>query len=300
MQSGEGYVTTADGVRLFFRRLGSGQQQVVIPNGLYLCDDFQPLIARRTFIYYDVRNRGRSGGVSDTSRLQRGIRNDVDDLEAVRQHFGIDRLTVIGHSYMGLMVILYALAHPAHLERVVQVGPMVPKPGTQYPAHLTGADATLREVFARLAQLQRERGTEDAQEFCRKVWSVLRLLYVVDPANAFRIDWGRCELENERNFMKYWSESLLPSIQSLRLGREELEKVKTPVLTIHGRRDRSAPYGGGREWAFLLPNARLVTVEDAGHAPWIEAPERVLGSIEAFLGGAWPETAQTVDALEAF
>jgi pimeloyl-ACP methyl ester carboxylesterase len=83
--------------------------------------------------------------------------------------------------------------------------------------------------------------------------------------------------------MKYWMESLLPSIQALTLTAEGLAKVETPVLTIHGTKDRSAPYGGGRDWAMALPNGRLVTVEGAGHAPWVEAPEAVFEPIGRFL-----------------
>jgi pimeloyl-ACP methyl ester carboxylesterase len=74
--------------------------------------------------------------------------------------------------------------------------------------------------------------------------------------------------------------------------------VQAPVLIVHGDRDRSAPYGGGREWALLFPNARLVTVENAAHAPWIEAPEMAIGSIEAFLDGEWPEAARKVTSVE--
>ena len=48
----------------------------------------------------------------------------------------------------------------------------------------------------------------------------------------------------------------------------------------------------------MLPNARLVTVADAGHAPWIEAPDVVFGSINTFLDGAWPERAEKVTSLE--
>ena len=48
----------------------------------------------------------------------------------------------------------------------------------------------------------------------------------------------------------------------------------------------------------LLPNARLVTVENAAHAPWIEAPELVFGSIEKFLDGAWPPAARKVTSLD--
>jgi pimeloyl-ACP methyl ester carboxylesterase len=91
---------------------------------------------------------------------------------------------------------------------------------------------------------------------------------------------------------------VLPSIQSLHFKDEELLGVKAPVLTIHGTRDRQAPYGGGREWALKLPDARLITVEDAAHVPWIEAPEKVFGGMETFLDGAWPEAAQVVAALD--
>jgi proline iminopeptidase len=294
----EGFLTTEDGVRLFFQAVGNEPLAVLIPNGFHLFDDFQHLADGRTLIFCDLRNRGRSDSVSNASKLKRGILQDADDLDAVRRHFGFGKVDVIGHSYMGLMAILYAMRYAPHVRRVVQIGPMEPVPGKQYPARLTGADATLREVFARLAQLQKERGSETPQEFCRKFWSVLRLIYVTNPADAGKINWGRCDLPNELNLMKYWTETILPSIQSLHLSVEDLAKVKTFVLTIHGTRDRSAPYGGGREWAMLLPNARLVTAENAGHAPWIEAPERVFGSIKTFFDGAWPESAEKVKSID--
>jgi pimeloyl-ACP methyl ester carboxylesterase len=298
MPSSEGHLTTAHGVRLYFQTLGSGPQTVVIPNGFHLLDDFKRLADGRTLIFYDLRNRGRSDEVTDASKLKRGIHNDVDDLEAVRRHFGIGKLDLIGHSYMGLMVALYAMKHPDQVHRVVQVGPMQPFQAKQYPAHLMGGDTTRQEVFARLAELQKERASDEPEERCRKFWSVLRLLYVTNPADADRIDWGRCHLPNERNFLKYWTGSILPSIQTLDLAPGEIAKVTAPVLTIHGTRDRSAPYGGGREWALLLPNARLVTVENAGHAPWVEAPESVFGAIEAFLDGGWPEAARKVGSVD--
>jgi len=65
----EGYVTTQDGVRLFFRRAGSGPKAVLIPNGMYLLDDLEYLAGERTLIFYDLRNRGRSDHVNDRSKL---------------------------------------------------------------------------------------------------------------------------------------------------------------------------------------------------------------------------------------
>jgi pimeloyl-ACP methyl ester carboxylesterase len=92
--------------------------------------------------------------------------------------------------------------------------------------------------------------------------------------------------------MQYFSENILPSIHRLRFSAETLAPATAPVLIVHGARDRSAPYGGGRDWALIFPNARLLTVQNAAHAPWIEAPELVLGSIETFLDGEWPSAAQ--------
>jgi pimeloyl-ACP methyl ester carboxylesterase len=135
MHSSEGYLTTEDGVRLFYCKLGDGPRALIIPNGIYLYNDFKYLAASRTLIFYDVRNRGRSETITDASKLARGIHHDVDDLEAVRRHFGISQVDVLGHSYIGLMVALYAMKYPTEVNRVVQIGAMQPHVRKQYPAH---------------------------------------------------------------------------------------------------------------------------------------------------------------------
>jgi proline iminopeptidase len=272
---------------------------VVIPNGFHLFDDFQHLACWRTLIFYDVRNRGRSDEVSDPAKLARGIQQDVDDLEAVRRHFAINKVDVIGHSYVGLMAGLYAMKYAAHVSRVVQIGPAQPEAAKQYAAPLSYADATTAEVVSEIARMMKDRPSGDPEEVCKKFWAVLRVMYVANRADAERINWGRCELENERSFMQYWTKHILPSIQSLNLTAEDMVKAKGPVLIVHGDKDRNAPYGGGRDWAMRLPDARLVRVENAAHAPWIEAPELVFGSIKTFFDGAWPEAAEKVESLES-
>jgi pimeloyl-ACP methyl ester carboxylesterase len=298
MQPDEGYLKSDDGVRLFCRRVGAGAETVIVPNGMYFLDAFKQLGAGRSLVFFDVRNRGRSDTVSDPSKIARGILNDVDDLEAVRRQLGIERVALLGHSYMGLLVVLYAMKHPDRVTRVVQIGPSEPRHGKPYPAHLTANDGVVQQVFTKLAELQKEPAAREPEEQCRKFWSVLGAIYVTNVADAARIiDWGRCDLPNERNFMKYWMGSVMPSIKALDLTGDDFAKVTSPVLTIHGTKDRSAPYGGGREWALLLPNARLVTVEGGGHAPWIESPKEVFSAIETFLAGAWPESARKIDSV---
>ena len=289
----DGHLMVGDGIRLYFDRRGTGPI-VIVPNGLYLADDFERLTRAHTLVYYDVRNRGRSDAVNAPARLKRGVLNDVDDLEAVRRHFALERLDLVAHSYVAVIAALYARTHPHRVSRIVQIGPMQPHAAKQYSSRLPATDTTLADTLAKLTELRTHPPTDDPQELCEHFWTILSRIYVTNPADAHRVRWGRCELPNERNFMKYWMGTLLPSIQAVSFTPDQFSRVTAPMLTIHGTHDRSAPHEGGRDWARLLPNARLLTVEGAGHAPWIESPDLVLAAIDTFLRGAWPPAATKV------
>jgi pimeloyl-ACP methyl ester carboxylesterase len=216
----------------------------------------------------------------------------VEDLETVRKHFTTEKMDLIGHSYIGMLVGLYAKKHPDHVNRLVQISPIQPDAGKQYPAELAYVDTVITDVMARLGKLQTEKRPEDPVESCKQFWSVLGPINVYNPLDAGKIDWGRCELANERNFMHYWSQYLIPSIQEIHLSAEDLSGMKSPVLVIHGDKDRSAPYGGARDWVKMWPSARLFTVPDVAHAPWIEKPDIVFSALREFLDGDWPDPAE--------
>src|SRR6185503_20534050 len=284
----DGYITTDDGVRLYFECVGTGARLLLIPNGPPLLDQLQPLAATRRVVAFDARNRGRSDRVTDEARLARELDLEVEDIDAVRRHFGADDVDVLGHSYVGLLAILYAMRFPAHVGRVIQIGPAGPDGGATYPIERADDIAVRQEVLERLAAFVAE-APSDPEERCRRGWDVLRPLYVVDPADVWKLDaFERCSLECERHALEFVAAHIMPALQALTLRAEDLVAVRAPVLTIHGRRDRSAPYAAGREWVRLLPNARLVTVENAGHMPWIESSAEVLGAIETFLTGQEP------------
>jgi len=297
----QGYVTTDDGVKLYYRRIGSGSEVVIIPLGFMLSPAFDRLARGRTVIYYDMRNRGRSDAVADETRIT--IHDDVRDLERIRRHFDLDKISLIGESYLGLMVVMYAGQYPQHVDRLVQIGAVPRKFGTEYPAHLTMND--LERIFdageeTRLRKL-RDDGYHRSQpaDYCRREWKQLRRMLVADPADAHKAGDGYCDLSNEwpinleRHLRHHFG-----SVRKLEISKEEIARVTHPVLTIHGTSDRNAPYGGGREWALTLPNARLVTIENAAHLPWIEAPELVFSSIDTFLKGGWPARAERLTSLD--
>ena len=54
----------------------------------------------------------------------------------MRAHLGVDRVSGIGNSCMGLLVMLYALEHPDRVERVVLMGPVPMRYDATYPPEL--------------------------------------------------------------------------------------------------------------------------------------------------------------------
>ncbi len=297
----EGYVTADDGARLFYRKTGSGKQAVIIPLGFMLFEDFKRLAEGRTLIFYDMRNRGRSDSVADTSKLT--IQHDVDDLEKIRQRFGFDKISLIGESYLGMMVVMYAMQHPERVERLIQIGAVPRKFGTEYPANLMADDASTVLDQNEVNNLRKLRAEgyhkSNPKNYCEKEWLVTRVQLVGKREDAPKVGNGYCDHPNEWpiNLDRHFQHHFV-SVQKLNLSKEQVAKVSNPTLTIHGTRDRNAPYGGGREWALTLPDARLLTVEGAAHLPWIEAPDLIFSSIDTFLKGRWPAKTEKVKAIE--
>ena len=273
----EGFITTPDGVKLFYRKLGRGPVTAIVPLDFVMFDQVKQFANVATIITYDLRNRGRSSRAKDVT-----IHDDVRDLETVRQHFKLDTFVPIGFSYLGRVVIMYAVEHPDRVSRIIQLGPLGNKRIDMPQPRDFGAPP---EVISAWQEMQKSGGIEKTpREACLALARLMSYLMAGDPKNASRFDVaGACVHENE------WPVNVMPHFASLMkspprlLTAEELAKVKVPVLTIHGTRDRQAAYEGGVAWAKSLPDARLVTINGAAHMMWLDDPATFGASIRQFL-----------------
>jgi proline iminopeptidase len=253
---------------------------------------FEPLVKLasndRTLIFYDVRNRGSSTAVAEGDQIS--IQHDVEDVETVRTHFGVQRFTLVGFSYAGLMVAMYAMEHPERIERLIQLGPVPLKYPTKYANEFMPDDADSVPDPAEMAKLRnlRKQGLEQSEpkEYCEREWTVQRFQLVGDPTHVDRLGKGPCGMPNEwpinleRHFKYHFA-----SVQRLAIDPERIATIKQPVLIIHGTKDRNAYYGAGREWSMMLPHGLLLTVKGAAHCAWADAPEVVIPAIDGFLRG---------------
>lgn len=286
-------MSAINGTRLFYEKVGSGTPNVLVPLHLFMFEDFKHLADGMTFIFYDVRNSGRSDAIQDLTTVT--IQQDIEDLETLRKHFQIEKMSPIGESYVGLMVVMYAMKYPQHVERIVQIGAVPLKYRTEYPKELTANDPKPVPDAAESANIDElfKQGVHktDPKGFCENDWAVSRFDLVGDPKDVDKLR-SVCHLSNEwpLNLYRHFAAHFV-SVQKLTIPKEDVARVTMPVLTIHGTKDRNVAYGAGREWATLLPNAKLVTVRNAAHFPWIDDPNLVFGSIRTFLNGKFPSSA---------
>jgi len=284
----QGFVRAADGTGLYYHRVGSGRPTVIIPAGLFLERDFASLARRHTIVFYDMRGRGRSDPLTDSTRIS--IALDVADLETVRRHVKAERFVAVGWSYLGQVVMRYAAVHPERVERIVLIGPLARRFRTRYPDSLVAHDSPPVPDSSRVAVLAAARraglATRDPRRDCEMDYEVNRVKLVGDPRLASRVpdlcalpnEWS---VYNERHVMWLFTTIIRDEAPTW----ERFAGLATPVLVIHGTQDRNVPYGAGREWAAHLPDARLLGVPGAAHMPWLDAPETVLPAIRVVLEG---------------
>lgn len=299
MQSSEGFVFVRPGLHLYYHALGEGPETVVVPNANWLVEPLHALaeVAQgRRLLFYDPRSRGRSSTVTDPRLLS--VEEDVRDLEAVRRYFGLDRMTLLGHSYHAAVTALYAMENPGRVDRMLLVCPITPRlPGEWTLQTPTSQELAYPPGIPRLAELRREGIDEhDPVAFCRS-WFVHFLLpaQMGEPSAVLRFPLDDvCSFPNEwpRHALSVYFDHIVPKMGDWDF-RPGLQRLETPLLVIQGT-DDLVPIEASREWVAHARHARFIGIEGAGHYPFLERPREFFPAAGLFLKGEWPQGSESV------
>jgi proline iminopeptidase len=283
----DGYLAGADGVQLYYKVLGTGPDTVVVLHGGpgmsmgYLDRDLTPLAHGRTVIFYDQRGGGRSQ--TGLAPEQVGLDRHLADLEAVRRHFGMGRMTLVGHSWGALLAGFYAREHADRLDKLVLLNP------APVSAALWGefeATITARADAATNARINEIVGLWFAgqvnQPLCQEFLELRFATYFADPANMANLRGGWCDVTDAV------AAGLLPTHLTIlgSLGAWDLSgqlgHVPVPTLVVHGTAD-AVPFASSQAFAAAIPGAQLQVMSGVGHFPWMEAPVPFFTSLNSFL-----------------
>jgi proline iminopeptidase len=250
-----------------------------------LAADLAPLERRHRLIYYDQRGGGRSTLPADTALLT--IDHHVEDLEALRKHLGLDKVTLLAHSFGPAIAARYAIRYPQRVERMIFLSPIPPVKGKFFEEY--GAALTKRltdDERARGAELQKAFETSaDATAVCREYWSIMTPPRVARGLSASMVKSDLCTAPPEaiRYGMTRTNGATFGSLGDWN-WTAELARVTAPVLIIHGDED-AIPMAMVNAWVTALPNARILRLAQTAHFPHAERPAIVFPAIETFLRG---------------
>ncbi len=215
----------------------------------------------------DLRGHGRS----DVPSAPWTIADLAEDLQAIVDALGVDRLTLAGFSMGGMAAAEYAIRHTERLNGLALIG-------TSAAAEELIRVAEIR-TLARIIELTGPPGFL-AQEASRSAFSP-----------AFR-KANPGEVKRWESVVQSMSGAAL--VQALRAvaGRasllDRLGEVPTPTLIITGAADKVLRPRWSDAMRRQLPRSRLVSYPGVGHAVPIERPEAVAELLRALDAGTLP------------
>ena len=292
----EGYVTTPDAARLFYRVVGSARDTIIAIHGGPGVDlesiygDFLPLATRHTVIFYDQRGAGRSTLPPDTTTLN--ATQQVKDLDAVRAFFHLQHVTLVAHSYGPLLAATYAIAHPDVVSRMVFFGPVPPRRGDfwqRFAASMqTKLDSTQRRAMASANRRLADTSTSDAavRQACTEYWAIAMRPRLAEPdrtPSMIHADLCASDARGIRYGLTHTNGAVMGSYGDWDL-RAALASVPARTLVVHGEAE-SIPMDLVQEWVVALPHATLLRVPGAAHFTYAEQPRLVWPAVERFLAG---------------
>jgi proline iminopeptidase len=287
----DGFFTTSDSVRLYYRVAGAGEDTIVVVHGgpggslEEIVDGFGPLTEHHAVIFYDQRGGGRSSLLADTSRLAAAYQ--IDDLDKIRQRFGLKTMQLIGHSYGALLAASYAITHPSAVASLVIVAGIGPRKGRLWERMDSVTKLRLGSArYTRAEKAKRRIGDQraNAAEACREFISLVLPARLAKPERMMPLlapHFCTSDAAIIRYSFSVSGPAILNSFGNWDL-RSRLRSLHTPTLVLHGTED-VFPMDIAREWVAALPNAKLVMIPSAGHFPFAERPDLVWPVIERFL-----------------
>ncbi|GAA4510879.1 alpha/beta hydrolase [Actinoallomurus oryzae] len=257
----------SDGTRLFYAEAGRADGRTFVfahawafNSGMWHYQIPELLAAGMRCVVFDRRGHGRS----DVPGRGYGLDRLADDLADLLDHLGLREVVLVGHSLGAAEAVRYLSRHgDGRVAGVVLSAPTTPfllRTDDNPDGPVEAADfAALQEVMRRDIGVFVE-GTSHADYF--------------GPAyevSAGLGDWTRRQFfDTPLQVLLSTNEVVITADQ-----REELQKVRMPALVIQGDADRSAPIDlTGRRTHALLPDARLVVFQGAGHGLYMSDPGR--------------------------
>jgi proline iminopeptidase len=292
----EGYVD-AHGVLIYYTIMGRGAPLLVVHGGPGASHDYflpylLPLARRNKLVFIDERGSGRSQKLEDVKQYT--VENMVEDVEAVRAGLGLGKISLLGHSYGGVLAQAYALKYQKNLSHLILASTF---PSTREmnqvlaneKAKMPPDKLALLNAFESAGLYGKgdawEHGRYPAQ-YATLAWGdgYFRYLYGARPDpnydpqaqntttawDLYREMWG--------SHGEFVIDGNLSSIEYV----DKLSSIKVPTLIMAGDHDECDP-SLSKEMNGKIAGSKLVILPNSGHMAFVDQPNLWTKSVGDFI-----------------
>jgi proline iminopeptidase len=275
----KGFIRLSDGTRIWIEIEGKGSPLLLIQGGpgydhRYFHPHFSELASEHTLIYTDLRGRYMS---EESTADKCNILQDIHDLEDIRKQLGIQQWNILGHSFGGYIVMVYAELYPQSIKSAITVSTPFGYTHNQYDSVTT----VLLSTYAKDMK---------TKEGCMKalietsfyltprediISYTLQAFSSYDSYEKFKIIKNNYLVNTEESFEKYIGEE--PNAKNISL-------LPVSLMVMAGKQDY---VGFWRETEQLIkekqPHATICIFENSSHFPWIEENEKFMRIVKEWL-----------------
>lgn len=308
-----GHLDVGDGQQIYWETVGNrnGKPAVLLHGGP---GGGCSLNHRRTFdpsryygVLFDQRNCGRSlphAADHDTDLTANTTQHLIADIEALREHLGIERWLVFGGSWGSTLAFAYAEAHPDRVTEMVHVavtnttsrevdwlygdvGRLFPHAWAEFregagglPESATGSDLA-RAYDVLLNDADPAVRANAVRDLC--TWEDAVVALDAGRGDASLLDDPRKAHAFARLCARYFSRhGFLDDNQLL----DDAHRIAhLPAVLIHGQLDLGSPSVTAWKMARALPNAQLQIIPGAGHSSGPGMSQAVRSALERYATG---------------
>lgn len=288
----DGKYIRVNGAKLWVVTVGEGDPIILIPGGPGGAHpglrSFDPLAQNHhQLIYFDGFGRGKSDTALNVSEYT--LARDIEDIEGLRKALKLERVSVLGHSYGGVVAQGYAVKYPEHLSHLILANTF-----HSFVMWQENDDNSNREIKTNYPEIWneltkiRDKGAVSSDAKHQEIYGRVPygFLYAYNPS---KFEGGKSDYPNPMNTKLYYQmvgrdgDFIVGSDIGNFDYRKQLKDLKMPVLIIGGRYDRVAVPWMMVKFKQYCPQAEFVMFERSGHNPQVEEPGREFAVINAFL-----------------
>lgn len=224
-------------------------------------------------VFIDHRGCGRS---KKSKQKEYSLENNIEDIEALRQYLGLERICILGTSYGGIVAQGYAARYHKNIEKLILV--------VTAPSYRSIEEAKKALI---------ERGNSKQIEAAKHLWNgtfkshkhIVEFFKIMDTLYSTTTKKNR-----KQSFSKsktIWSHEALNEgfgnfLQNFNFI-PQLKKITCPTLILAGKEDWISSPDQSKIIAQKIPNSILKIFKNCGHTLAVDAHDKYINVIKKFL-----------------